>query len=261
MATYAIGDLHGCLSAFDRLLDRIGFDPGRDRLLLTGDLVGRGPDPVGVLRRVRDLEACVSVVLGNHDLRLLAVMEGLAEPRSGDRYEPVLADPDKRFWGRWLAGQPLLVLEAGWLLVHAGLLPDWDLATAVAWAGRLSQRIEADSVHQLLSRYGRRENPAWGDLTLDEDRSDLALAAFTRLRCLDRSGRPQFWFKAAPEAAPDGLVPWFAHPSSGWNGCRVLFGHWVSAGFGRRGEHFGLDAGAYLGRPLQALRLEDGAVL
>jgi bis(5'-nucleosyl)-tetraphosphatase (symmetrical) len=138
MATWAIGDLHGCFDAFQRLLERIRFDPGRDRLWLVGDLVNRGPDSLACLRAVRDLGEAAVCVPGNHDLHLLARAAGARASKQKDTFDDVLRAPDRAELLDWLRWRPMLHRDPalGFTLVHAGLHPHWDLAPHRHWPTR-----------------------------------------------------------------------------------------------------------------------------
>jgi bis(5'-nucleosyl)-tetraphosphatase (symmetrical) len=134
MATYAIGDIQGCFAPFQQLLRKIGFDPGKDNLWLTGDLVNRGPESLEVLRWVYAHQDCVQTVLGNHDLHLLAVSEGFGKIRSDDTLMAVLNAADGKVLIDWLRCQPMMIAGDGYAMVHAGLMPDWTIDRALGLA-------------------------------------------------------------------------------------------------------------------------------
>ena len=102
MATWAIGDIHGCWATLQKLLGRIGWDPTRDVLWCVGDLVNRGPSSLEVLRWARSNSGRLKVVLGNHDLHLLERAVGAADEREGDTLDEVLAAPDLDRLLAWL---------------------------------------------------------------------------------------------------------------------------------------------------------------
>ncbi|MDP3833096.1 MAG: symmetrical bis(5'-nucleosyl)-tetraphosphatase, partial [Hydrogenophaga sp.] len=134
MALYMIGDVQGCDAPLGRLLDEIGFSPSRDTLYLLGDLVNRGPASLAVLRRLIALEGSAHCLLGNHDLHLLATAHGVRKPHRSDTVGDVLAAPDREALLDWLRARPLALFEHGWLMVHAGVLPQWDAADTMARA-------------------------------------------------------------------------------------------------------------------------------
>jgi bis(5'-nucleosyl)-tetraphosphatase (symmetrical) len=257
MATYAIGDIQGCSRTFFRLLERIEFLPGRDRLWLAGDLVNRGPDSLGVLRWAREHDEHLVTVLGNHDLHLLARAEGVRKAREGDTVDAVLEAPDRDELLDWLRARPFLHREGNRLLVHAGLLPAWSLDEAGALAADASTRLGEDGA--LATLFGRPRPDRW-DRGLDAtSRFRVAAATFTRLRTCTAEGRLCLEHSGAPENAPEGCLPWYRHPVP-WQGTvTVFFGHWSQLGFRRLDGAWCLDNGVVWGRSLAAVRIEDGA--
>jgi len=131
---YLVGDVQGCDDALARLLAECGFSPSRDRVVVLGDLVNRGPQSLAVLQRLHALGSAATCLLGNHDLHLLAVAHGGRRMHRGDTFGDVLDAPDAAAWVEWLRAQPLAHVEAGWLCVHAGVAPQWSLAQALALA-------------------------------------------------------------------------------------------------------------------------------
>lgn len=259
MATYAIGDVQGCLLSLDALLARVGFEPGRDRLWVAGDLVNRGPDSLGVLRRLMGLGSAATVVLGNHDLHLLGRAAGTRSARKGDTLDRVLAAPDRGGLIDWLRRQPLLHVEGGHALFHAGLLPEWSVETAQRWASEAEGRLRGPGWRGFLDELGGKLPASWAEAGR-AGRLRLAVAALTRLRMVDHKGRPAFGFNGPPAEAPRGLVPWYAARDGGGGAPRLVFGHWAALGFARLPVGFALDSGCVWGGSLTAVRLDDGAV-
>src|ERR1017187_971200 len=134
MSIYAIGDIQGCYSELQQLLEQIHFDPVQDKLWLVGDLVNRGPNSLQVLRLVKSLGESAITVLGNHDLHLLAVAAGETELHRSDTLDEVLNAPDRDELLFWLRLQRLIYEKDGYVLVHAGLLPQWNIKQAVSLA-------------------------------------------------------------------------------------------------------------------------------
>jgi len=256
---YAIGDIQGCMESLRALLERIDYEPGRDRLWLTGDLVNRGPRSLEVLRWARDQGESAVVALGNHDLHLLARAAGVADRRRRDTIEDVLAAPDRDDLVEWLRRRPLMAREGRMVMVHAGLMPAWSLEQAEALAREIEEELRGKRWAALLAEW-RGAPSAWrGDLAPGPRRS-LALSAMATLRTVTRDGAMRRDFNGSPAEAPPGCVPWFDHPERRWRGARVVFGHWAALGLLLRDDVAGLDTGCVWGGKLTALRLDDGAV-
>ena len=258
MAHYAIGDLQGCHAEFMALLERLRFDPGHDRLWLTGDLVNRGPASLAVLREVRALGDCATVVLGNHDLHLLAMAWAPATVR---RREPelvaVLDAPDAPELLSWLATRPLLHRDRalGWTLVHAGLPPQWTLAQAEACAREVEAALCQDPAALLTGMYGDQPD-RWSPELAGIDRLRFAVNCLTRLRFVDPDGRLLLGLKGPVATAPAGAMPWFRHPARATQKDALVFGHWSALGFLSEPGLRCLDSGCVWGGTLCALRLD-----
>ena len=265
MAVYAVGDVQGELDALRRLLARLGFDPTRDRLWLTGDLVNRGPDSLGVLRAVRDLGEAAVTVLGNHDLHLLAVAAGAAPARAGDTFADVLDAPDAAELLEWLRARPLLHRDAalGWTLVHAGLAPQWDVAEAAARAREVEAALRGPRWRELLAgMYG--DGPArWDPALAGTERLRFIVNCLTRLRYCAPDGTLGLRHKGPPGTQPAPYLPWYEVPGRRSAGERIVFGHWSTlgglAGGTGRADAVCLDAGCVWGGRLLALRLDAPA--
>lgn len=255
MATWVIGDVHGCWETLQRLLDRICWSPDRDRLWLIGDLVNKGPGSLEVLRwAVR--RPCVDSLLGNHDLHLLALAAGLTGARPEDRLDDVLRADDRDELLEWLRRRPLLARVGEEVLVHAGLMPEWGLDEAANIAAEASARLDV-----LLPVLSSKPRPKWGRSVAGDDRLAAAVGIFTRLRVLRADGRPKLGFIAAPESAPPGVRPWFETARVVRDGCPVVFGHWATMGFRRVGRVVCLDSGCVYGGALTAICLDDDRVV
>jgi bis(5'-nucleosyl)-tetraphosphatase (symmetrical) len=258
MAIYAIGDVQGCDAQFGALLASLKFSADRDRLWLVGDLVNRGPDSLKVLRRVRSLGQAASVVLGNHDLHLLAVGLGCARTRTDDTLEETLAAPDRDALLDWLVGRPLMHEEADLhaCMVHAGLAPQWDLREARQCAAEFENALRRDPV-KLLGRLYGDEPDRWDPSLAGEARLRFIVNCFTRLRYVDADGRLALKVKGSPKKAHGkSLTPWFEFPTARWRGTRIVFGHWSTLGFFRNEDVTALDTGCVWGDRLTALRLD-----
>ncbi|ACS84411.1 bis(5'-nucleosyl)-tetraphosphatase (symmetrical) ApaH [Musicola paradisiaca] len=260
MATYLVGDIHGCLAEFESLLAQVSFDPEQDTLWLTGDLVARGPDSLGVLRYVRSLGPAVRMVLGNHDLHLLAVYAGISRRKPKDRLETLLAAPDVDELINWLRRQPILQVDDDLKLVmtHAGITPQWDLETARICAREVESILASDSYPLFLNAmYGDMPNH-WSPELSGLPRLRFSTNVFTRMRYCFSGGQLDMLCKEAPSQAPMLLKPWFNLPSQLPAGYAVAFGHWASLeGQGTPAGIYALDTGCCWGGSLTLLRWED----
>ncbi len=260
MAIYAIGDVHGCYRELLRLLTIMPIDWDRDELWMVGDLVNRGPASLRVLRWARKTSKSMGdrfqVVLGNHDLRLLAIAAGIAQPRRGDTISRVMKAKDRDRLIKWLAGQPLLHRRGDYLLVHAGLWPDWD--------PREAER-QARAVEAILLKGKRKArlllNPTLKrkDLPKSLAKPARALEAFSRLRACTRKGKPCV-HTGPPVAAPRGCIPWFEVPKRKSADVTIVCGHWAALGLRIQPGLVALDTGCAYGGALTSVRLDDGAV-
>ncbi|GAG40522.1 unnamed protein product, partial [marine sediment metagenome] len=193
MATYVIGDIHGCWQTLQRLLARIEWNPTVDELWLVGDLVNRGPASLEVLRWAANQQRLVAV-LGNHDLHLLARAEGLVDGRSEDMIDEVLDAPDRDHLLAWLRARPFIHVRDDVVMVHAGLWPGWDVEDAAGLALGASDRLAGPGGHEFLSRLNTKPRIKWRTDLEGDDRLAAAAAIFTRLRVVRSDGRPKLDF-------------------------------------------------------------------
>lgn len=259
MAVWAIGDLQGCYGPSQRLLEKIRFDPARDRLWFCGDLVNRGGESLETLRLVHSLREQSVVVLGNHDLSLLAISE--RRPEDQRKVNPdlqrVLFAEDSATLIAWLRGRPLLHSDRalGWMMVHAGLAPKWTTQHAEKHAREVERRLQGDGRQKLLrNMYG--DFPAWSPALRGIERERAIINIFTRLRYCSPRGRIAFNEKGAPGTQAVGLYPWYEVPGRAQRDLRIVCGHWSTLGlFIGHGVH-AIDTGAVWGGRLTALQLD-----
>lgn len=259
MATWAIGDLQGCLDPLQRLLDTLRFDPAVDRLWFCGDLVNRGGQSLETLRLVHSLRASSVVVLGNHDLSLLAIGARSIEEqrRVNPDLQGVLFAEDAAELLDWLRLQPLLHADRdlGWMMVHAGLAPKWTVAMAERHAREVEAKLHSDGYGRLLrNMYG--DKPSWSPRLAGPDRDRAIINVFTRLRYCSPKGRIAFDEKGPPGTQQPGLYPWYSVPGRAERELKIVCGHWSALGlFVGHGVH-AIDTGAVWGGKLTALRLD-----
>jgi bis(5'-nucleosyl)-tetraphosphatase (symmetrical) len=252
---YAIGDIQGCDRELRALLARLKFSADRDRLWFVGDLVNRGPGSLATLRLVRALGDNAIVVLGNHDLHLLALAHGARRPRSSDTLTEILAAPDRGPLLEWLSARPLAYAEDGDLLVHAGVVPQWSAALTLSLAAEVSEALRRDASGLLAHMYGDRPD-RWDERLAGMERLRFVINVLTRLRLCTADGRIDTSLKGRPPAAPSPLRPWFEHARRATRDVRVIFGHWSALGLVQRAGVVGLDTGCVWGGALTALDLD-----
>jgi bis(5'-nucleosyl)-tetraphosphatase (symmetrical) len=247
---WVIGDVQGCLASLQSLLEKL---PAHSRLLFVGDLVNRGPQSLASLRFVRSLAGRAEVLLGNHDLHLLAAAAGIREQHDDDTLADILAAPDREELLDWLRVRPLALHEAGALFVHAGVLPQWSVDKTLALAGEVEARLRAPDYRAFLATmYGNR--PArWNEALAGPDRARCVINALTRLRFVAADGSMDLTVKDGAGAAPPGFIPWFDHPWRATRGTPVVFGHWSTLGLMMRDDAVCLDSGCVWGSALTAM--------
>jgi len=257
MAIYAVGDIQGCHAELVRLLDEIRFDPAADQLWLVGDLVNRGPGSLEVLRLVKSLGTSAITVLGNHDLHLLAVAEGVADLSRNDTLDGILNAPDRDEILRWLRNQRLMHTHKNLVLVHAGLLPQWTVAQAEGYAREVEIALRSDGYITFLSRMYGNAPHEWDDTLSGYKRLRVIVNAFTRMRICTRDGEMEFKFKGEVKNIPAGYLPWFEIPKRASEKSTVIFGHWSALGLKHTPNIIALDTGCLWGGPMTAIRLDD----
>ena len=258
MATYAIGDIQGCYDVLQRLLEKIRFDPVADRLWFCGDLVNRGGQSLEALRLVRSLSIHSTVVLGKHDLSLLAIAQRQEsdQRRVNPDLQRVLFAPDRDELIDWLRQQKLLHVDRtlGFAMVHAGLAPKWTLKIAEARAREVEDQLRSDGYRKYLKNmYG--DKPAWTPKLGGPERFRAIINVFTRMRYCTPAGRIGFDDKGRPGTQKPGLYPWFEVPGHAPRELPVVCGHWSTLGLFMGLGIYSIDTGAVWGGKLTALEL------
>lgn len=261
MGLYLIGDVQGCDAALQQLLEKIGFSPSRDHLYLLGDLVNRGPDSAAVLRRAMGFGNAATCLLGNHDLSLLAIAHGQRPPHRNDTLDEVLLAPDREALLGWLRWQRMAVHAHGLLMVHGGVLPQWDLAQTLALAREVEDVLRGRELVDFLAQMYGNQPDRWDDALAGADRLRVIVNALTRLRFCTPQGVMDLRASGRPEQPPPGMLPWFDVPGRRTAEATIAFGHWSTLGHVRRPDIIAMDTGCVWGGCLSALRLDpqDGA--
>lgn len=259
MAIYAIGDIQGCACSFEALLEKLDFDPNKDKLWLTGDLVNRGPDSLRTLRLVKKLDNSIVTVLGNHDLHFLAVTEKIKRHRPRDTLQQFQKAADLEELITWLRQRPLVhydkPLKA--ILVHAGVYPSWSRKQLIKYAGEVEDKIRGDEYRDFLTNMYGNSPVRWEDNLKGWSRIRFITNALTRMRYCDASRNLDFTHKGAPASQPGTLMPWYQHPDMKCKKWRIVFGHWSSLGYIQSNNIISLDSGCVWGGKLTAIRLDS----
>ena len=255
---YLIGDLQGCCDALARLLEKIDFSPSRDRLYLLGDLVNRGPDSLTTLRRLQSLGDAAQCLLGNHDLHLLATAAGVRAPHKGDTLDAILQAQDREALLEWMRRQRLAMRAQGWLMVHAGVVPQWDADETLALAEEVHALLRGPELAEFLPQMYGNEPDRWKDELTGVPRLRFIINVLTRIRFCNAKGRLDFKTKEGLGTAPEGFMPWFEVPERRTAGHPIAFGHWSTLGLVQRPDLLALDTGCVWGGELTAARVADG---
>jgi bis(5'-nucleosyl)-tetraphosphatase (symmetrical) len=267
MKTYVIGDLQGCHDQTVALVDRIlAQEEHAPSILFTGDLINRGPDSLATLRYVHALavasEGRIDTVLGNHDLHLLAVANGIRPASGSDTLEHILEAPDGAELLDWLRTRPMAMLRDGHLLVHGGVLPQWDAAQVMALAGEVETALRGAAWTGFLAQMYGNQPDAWNDELHGPARLRCIVNALTRLRFCSMDGVMDFKMKESAKADPaSGLMPWFEVPGRRTQDVTVVFGHWSALGLMLKPNLIALDTGCVWGGYLSAVCLEDRSLM
>jgi bis(5'-nucleosyl)-tetraphosphatase (symmetrical) len=257
MSIYAIGDVQGCHQQILALVQKVHSAEPDARLIFVGDLVNRGPGSLESLRFIRGLGKQAQVLLGNHDLHLLAVANGIRKEHRSDTLRPILDAPDRDDLLDWVRQQPLALFEAGHLLVHAGVLPQWTAQQALELAGEVSGVLRGENWLDFLHHMYGNTPEAWRDDLQGNDRWRCIVNALTRMRFCSVDGKMEFSSTESAGGAPYGYLPWFDVPERKSADTTIVFGHWSTLGLTLRDNLIGLDTGCVWGGKLTAVRLHD----
>ena len=259
---WMVGDIQGCCGSLDELLQRpeIAQEPYA-QFWFAGDLINRGPQSLATLRRLMALQERSVAILGNHDLHLLAVAAGVRRPGKNDTLLEVLEAPDAQEIIDWLRWRPLAHFEAGHLLVHAGVLPKWDVTKTLKLAREVEVALRGNNWKKALEKMYGNEPDHWKDDHTGGKRFRVIVNAMTRMRMCTSKGRMALPIKGEPGVRDDGLMPWFDVPDRATRDVTVVFGHWSTLGLLMRSDVICLDTGCVWGGHLTAVRLQDRHVV
>lgn len=260
MATYVLGDIQGCYDELQAMLDQLKFNPASDQLWFVGDLVNRGPKSLEVLRFIKSLGHSAISVLGNHDLHLLALTCGNEKKKDNHSLDDVLSAPDRDELVYWLRHRPLMHSDEtlGFSMIHAGLPPKWNLATAARCAREVEHVLQDDDAHHEYFEYMYGNKPDKWDPDLEGmDRLRFITNCFTRLRYCTLKGKLGLKQKGPPGSQEAGYIPWYAHPKRKTREDRIVFGHWSMLGYQTIANTWAIDSGCLWGGTLTALRIDS----
>ncbi|QIM67830.1 bis(5'-nucleosyl)-tetraphosphatase (symmetrical) [Mannheimia granulomatis] len=260
MATYIVGDLHGCFKEFQLLLEKVNYNPKQDELYLTGDLVARGEDSLSCLRFVKEPKNNAKTVLGNHDLHLLSTLLGFKKVKPNDKVDSIFQAEDRADLQNWLRNQPLVIQHPThqFLLTHAGISPEWDLTTTLACAKEAEEVLKNPNYADYIFQMYDNQPEAWCEDLEGVARWRYIINVFTRMRFCYADKRLDFSCKLPIEEAPKELLPWFELANPLFEKTEILFGHWASLmGKSSRSNIYALDTGCAWGSYLTMICWED----
>ena len=267
MSTYVVGDIQGCLNPLKCLLNEVDFNPEKDVLWSAGDIVNRGPMCLNTLRFLYDMRECLVMVLGNHDLHLLAVAQGVREPSRSDTLSEILNAPDRDKLLNWLVTQPLIHHEHGHTLVHAGIPPQWSIDDALRYGKEVQHVLNSPQRIDFFKHMYGNEPAVWSEDLHGMDRLRVITNYLTRMRFCDENGVLDFESKGPtpnpdrPPQGPKSVLPWFSHPKRRTAEDRIIFGHWASIqGNTSNPNAIGLDTGCVWGGTMTLYNLETGQI-
>jgi len=262
MAVWAIGDIQGCHASLMVLLDKIAFNPAQDKLWIAGDLVNRGEDSLETLYYLYSIRDSIEVVLGNHDISLIAAYYGIK--KSNPTIDPILASPDAKILIDWLRTQKFLHTDfsLGYCMAHAGISPEFDLGMAMEYAKRIEEKLSSDDAGLWLKRMFKEGSNTFDRGASPEDIDRYIVSAFTRMRYCYGDHRLDFDQKGAPTDAlrAKGLKPWFECDNRKDVDLKIIFGHWSTLGFHHDDNVLALDTGCLWGGKLTAARIDSNEV-
>ena len=258
MAVWAIGDIQGCSDSLHKLLKKINFNPKHDTLWIAGDLVNRGNKSLEVLEYLYSIRESVQIVLGNHDIALIAVYYGIK--KSNETLDPILNSPDASKLIDWLRNQKFLHVDysLGYCMSHAGISPEFDLGMALEYAKRVEERLQSDNVEVWLKQMFKHSIERFNRYASQIDIDRYIVSSFIRMRFCYNDHRLDFDQKGKPTELlrQKGLKPWFESEDRKDIHLKIIFGHWSTLGYYQDENVLSLDTGCLWGRELTAARID-----
>ena len=260
MATYAVGDVQGCFYSFQKLLKKINFNSTADQLWLVGDIINRGQGSLEMLDWCYKNQDNLTIVFGNHDLHFLSVAFNQKKMSSTDTLQPILASRNLNKYIDWMLSWPLIHKDKNFLMVHAGLMPDWSLDDALDLEKDVMVSLRKDPNDFFKNMYGNKPDK-WSSAYKTKDKQRLAINAMTRLRCLNSDNAIDFTYKSDLNNIPDSLTPWFDIKAKKTRGEFIISGHWSAIGIQKHNYGITLDTGCVWGGELSAYCIESGSLV
>ena len=259
MAVWAVGDIQGCFDSFQELLAKINFDPKVDELWVAGDLVNRGDKSLETLNYLYSIKESIKVVLGNHDVALIAAYAGVK--KSNETIQPILDAPNADELIDWLRHQPFLHwdFKLGYCMAHAGISPQFDLGMAIRYASRIEKKLQGANYKAWLKHMFKVSSNKFSPKASSMDIDKYILSSFTAMRFCEDDGRLDFKQKGAPseyKVFRKGLKPWFACPTRRSTTLKIVFGHWSTLGYYQDSNVLALDTGCLWGKALTVARID-----
>jgi len=256
MTIYAVGDLQGCLEPLLCLLEKVNFNPREDQLWAAGDIVNRGPQSLETLRYVKSLGPAFRMVLGNHDLHLLAASRGIKRLNPKDTLQEILDASDRNELLDWLQQQPLLISAHGYVMVHAGIPPHWDLPTAQFMASKVEAVLHSENANLFFENMYGNDPSSWSELQSEAVQLRTITNYFTRMRFCNTRGELELNAKNEAKQAPAGFAPWYTNHLRKTAKEKIIFGHWAALN-GELSENnlYPLDTGCVWGGRLRLMNL------
>jgi bis(5'-nucleosyl)-tetraphosphatase (symmetrical) len=258
MATYVVGDVQGCFLTFKELLHKIKFDHSLDHLILLGDVLNRGPSSLETLRFIKKNSHCMEMVLGNHEIFAIALFLGIDFGHKSHSLQALFDADDKEELINFLRCQPLIKKQDNNIFVHAGILPNENIDSAIDNGKKISVILQNAGAKKFLKRFYEKIPCQYEPSAGPQKKMRFALAYLTLIRMCSSKDKLDLDYKGIIKKAPKGLKPWFSMRNDG--NFNIYFGHWAALGLFNYKRYYCLDSGCAWGNKLSALRLNDGQI-